>query len=316
MSTPPIFDAAREPGGDSSGDAGFGGRGLNARVHQNGRRPDRVFSSVEVPGPSSESSRLDVLLVGDAQHHEFRDAVDWLRKRTNLSLAETVDRAIEQNKERGEHWHTVFFAQSRPGQLSAGDMERMARAFPLAHYVALLGSLCEGESRSSLSWLGMARVYWHQFPTRGRSELQPGPHPTSWQLPRTASDVERTEAVLARRLPKASGLIVVFTREALLFEALSAACRKVGYATTWCWNDRCHGFHGATAAIWDGTFQGRVDFEQLNRISTGLAAAPVIALLAFPRHDHVRRARENGASAVVSSPFMLPDLWNVLRELS
>ncbi|MFO7905921.1 MAG: hypothetical protein ACQESR_07260 [Planctomycetota bacterium] len=316
MSKLPIFDTSRETARDSSGDASVRGRGVASGSHQQGRRSDRVFCSPEVHAPSSESSRLDVLLIGDANHHEFRDAVDWLRKRTNLSLAKTVDQAIKQSEEGGEHWHTVFFAQSRPGQLSVGDVERMTRSFPLAHYVALLGSLCEGESRSSMAWPGMARIYWHQFPTRVFSELRRSAHPTSWQLPRTASDLERTAAMLATLPSQASGLIVVFTRDAFLFEALSAACGKIGHATTWCWNDRCLGVHGATAAIWDGTFQGQVDFEQLSRITTDLADVPVIALLAFPRHDHLRQARESGARAVIPTPFMLPDLWNVLRELS
>lgn len=315
MSTPPIVDESHETEKDLSTEAGARDSVVACSSHPNRRQSDRVLSGPEGRASSSENPRLDVLLIGDTEHHEFRAAVEWLRKRTNLSLAETVDQALTWSEKNGKHWHTVFFAQSRPGQISAGETERMMRVFPLPHYVALLGSLCEGQPRGSMSWPGMARVYWHQFPARGFSELPPAPQPTSWQLPRTASDLERTEAMLARLPARTSGLIVIFTRQALLFEALSAACRKIGYATTWCWNDRCHGFHGATAAIWDGTFQGQVDFQQLNRVTAHLTDLPVLALLAFPRHDQLRQARENGARAVIPTPFMLPDLWNVLREL-
>ena len=212
-------------------------------------------------------------------------------------------------------WHTVIFAQARPGQFSAGDVELVSRRFPLAHYVALLGSLCEGETRSGHPWPGVVRVYWHQFLARCESELRVSLFPTSWQLPRTASDVERTESVFERPQDPASGMIVVFTRNASLFDALSAACQTIGYSCVWCSNQRRRNFHGAVAAIWDGETQGQIDFLQLSRITAELPEVPVIALLGFPRHDQVLQAQAHGARAVVSSPFLLPDLWNAIRAV-
>jgi hypothetical protein len=254
-----------------------------------------------------------VLLIGNVGHHEFRDAVGWLRRSTGLATADTIDHAFDVTEGRGGGWHTVIFAQARPGQFSARDVERVSRAWPLAHYVALLGSLCEGETRSGTPWPGVARVYWHQFLARCESELRSGSPPGSWQLPRTASDAERTETMFAVAPDPRSGLIAVFTPDALLFDGLSLACRGVGYATVWCPNERRCSLRGAVAAIWDGTFQGRTDFGRLRRLPAQVAGVPVIALLAFPRHDQAREARKNGAAAIVSCPFMLPDLWNVIR---
>lgn len=260
-----------------------------------------------------DRNRLAVLLVGDGDHHEFREAVGWLCDHTILARARTVDQALELAKESGRCWRTVIVAQARPAAFSSSNIERLGRAFPLAHYVALLGSFCEGDPGNRGPCPGMVRVYWHQFLARCQSELGRSSRVSSWELPRTASEPERTETTLAALPPPASGVVAIFTPSALLFDGLSAACQKVGYATLWCPGDRRHGFGGATAAIWDGTFQGRVDFEQLNRISNRLVDVPVIALLSFPRHDQVRRARTSGADAVVSSPFMLVDIWNAIR---
>lgn len=272
--------------------------------------------STHCQAASFEKGRPDVLLIGDLYHHEFREAVGWLKKRANLSLSVTVDEAFERSEHRARCWHTVIFAQSRPGQFSAFDINRVTRSFPLAHCVALLGSLCEGESRSGNPWPGMARVYWHEFVARGPSELTASSPPRSWQLPRTASELERTEVMLATTPVKTSGMLVVFSQNASLFDAISSACQKIGYSTTWCWNDRCRVFRGADAAVWDGTFQGRIDYQELSRITSALSPVPVVALLSFPRHDHWRKARENGARSMISAPFMLPDLWNVLQEVS
>jgi len=254
-----------------------------------------------------------VLLIGNWGHHEFREAVGWLNRHTGLATADTIDHAFDLTEERGACWHTVILAQARPGQFSARDVERVGRAWPLSHFVALLGSFCEGETRSGTPWPGVARVYWHQFLARCESQPRPGSALRIWQLPRTASDAERTEAMFAVAPDPCSGLIAVFTPDALLFDGLSLACRRVGYATAWCPNERRCSLHGAIAAVWDGTFQGRADFGRLRCLHAQLAGVPIIALLAFPRHDQVREARENGAAAIVSSPFMLPDLWNVIR---
>ena len=251
-----------------------------------------------------------VLLLGDAEHREFSDPLNWLRANTNLQVTGTIDEAVDSG---AGDWHTLIFAQARPGRFSTRDIERVSRAFPLAHYVALLGSLCEGEMRRGGAWPGVVRVYWHQFLARCRSELKVSLRPTSWQLPRTASEVERTETLLASAPAPSTGLVVIFTRDATLFDALSFACQGAGYSTVWCSNDRHRTFQGAVAAVWDGVTQGRIDFPQLGRITTQMANCPVIALLAFPRYDQVEQAREQGARAVVSTPFMLPDLWTALR---
>lgn len=256
--------------------------------------------------------RPKILLIGDAKHREFHASVRWLRDETELSIAATVPSALQLDEHEAERWHTVIFAQARPGQFSRRDVEWISREIPLAHYVALLGSLCEGEAHHGGPWPGVVRVYWHQFLDRCRSELRLDLQPTSWQLPRTASEAERVEALMRNQPECGGGQVVVFTRSALLFDGLAAGCRAVGLSTVWSSHERRRNFQGAVAAIWDGTGQEAIDYDRLASITRQLPGMPVIVLMDFPRFDQVQRAQAHGARAVVSCPFMLPDLWTAL----
>ncbi len=255
-----------------------------------------------------------MLLIGEADHHELRDALDWLRQHTHLKVAGSIDQALEYSRSESATWHTVVFAQPRPGMFAPRDIDRMSRALPLAHFVALLGSLCEGETRSGQPWPGVVRVYWHQWPTRCATELRMGIEPTSWQLPRTSSEIERTQWMLQRGVPQGEGLVAIFTRQAVLFDALAAACRVAGYASVWCASDQRPIFQGASVALWDGATLDDADLQQLHRITTQLPQVPVIALIGFPRYDQLQRVRQCGAVSLVSCPFLLPDLWTAISD--
>jgi hypothetical protein len=138
-----------------------------------------------------ELQRPRVLIVGDYEHHEFTFACNWLKQHTELSAAESVAQTLNKFPTRQRDWHVVVFAQGRPGQIKDREVEQLAQQCPLASLVALLGSWCEGETRSGNPWPGVFRVYWHQFPAQCQQQLILGDSTTSWQLPRTASAVER-----------------------------------------------------------------------------------------------------------------------------
>ena len=210
----------------------------------------------------------------------------------------------------------VIFAQARPGQFSAGDMERVSRQLPLAHQVTLLGSLCEGETRSGHPWPGMTRVFWYQFLPRYRDLLESGQTPQSWKLPRTASDVERRSADLEPPSQTADHLVAIFTSSAVSFDGLADACQAGGYTAAWCRDEQTCGFRGAIAGIWDAAASGDLDYDQLRRIVARVPGLPLIILWSFPRIDQVQTAHQHGAAAVLSTPYLLTDLWHTIRDVS
>jgi CheY-like chemotaxis protein len=262
------------------------------------------------------TGRPSVLLIGPREFHEFAAAVAWLRSHTELDAVGSVTEALDRCASQPVGWHCVVICQSRPGQFSQQDIDRLNRALPLSHHIALLGSCCEGETRSGRPWPGVVRVYWHQWLARGPSELRSDVAPTSWQLPRTSSDAERVDFALRAAPTPADGLIAIYTGQAVFFQALARACRIAGYSSVWTTTRTWWRLDGAAAVLWHAWAPDGGEFEQLRHIATSSPRVPVVALFGFPRHDHVRRAKECGAAAVLSVPFLLPDLWNTLRELA
>jgi CheY-like chemotaxis protein len=257
-----------------------------------------------------------VLLVGAIDFHEFREAVGWLRAHTQLDAVPTVAAALERAENRQAYWHTIVIAQSRPGEFVQQDVDQLSRTMPLAQLTALLGSCCEGESRSGRPWPGVVRVYWHQFAARAATELRRDDTATSWQLPRTASDAERTDHALHGTTPSADGLIAICTRQAVFFDALACACRVAGYSTVWTTSEQGWRAQDAVAMLWHGQLHTESEFQQIQRMAAQSPQTPLVVLLGFPRFDQVQRATAAGAAAVLPIPFQLPDLWYTLREVT
>jgi CheY-like chemotaxis protein len=84
----------------------------------------------------------------------------------------------------------------------------------------------------------------------------------------------------------------------------------------WVAEQRRRVFAGAVAAIWDGTSHGQVDFDHLRLVVSQLPDVPVLALLGFPRYDQQQQARACGACGVLATPFLLPDLWESLHQMT
>ncbi len=261
-----------------------------------------------------ENGPPSVLLIGDAEHHELRPAKRWLQSHVRLQLADSVAQVLALAPPYVADWQTIVLAQTRPGQFSLRDVERLSHIVPLAHFVALLGSHCEGETRSGQPWPGVVRVYWHQWLVRCEAELVSRIEPTSWQLPRTSSEVERTQCLLQRAAARHDGLLAIYTRKAVLFDALAAACRRVGYTSVWCVREQRRIVEGAVAAIWDAETADEASVQQLARITRHLGTTPVVAVMGFPRFDQVQRLLSSGVASVVSLPLQLPDLWTALRQ--
>ncbi len=253
-----------------------------------------------------------ILLIGDHQHRELAEPVAWLSRHTQLTLAASVAHGLQA----GPHFQGVVLAQTRPGQIAGSDVDRISQAYPLARLIALLGSWCEGETRTGKPWPGVTRVYWHQWRAGCDRELRFGGDPTAWQLPRTSTEVERALYALLRPPPSAAGKLAVFTRRASLYRALSDACTMAGYQTTWIRRSQdSHASH-STAILWDGGAGEEHDFAQLQELVAVAAPARVVALMGFPRFDDVQRARLCGAADLLAVPLQLPDLWSVLQRLT
>jgi hypothetical protein len=268
---------------------------------------------------------ISVLFVGDSERTEFAAIFQWLRDHSQAIAAPDFAAALRQLETSDGDSELIVLAQSWPGQFSPKQIERLRRLAPLARMSELLGSWCEGESRTGRPPGGTLRNYWHQWLPRMAPEFQRaarGERPV-WSLPTTATEDERLLATaeaatpaLTTTAPTATtrGLIAILLRNAAMAQTLCDTCAERGYASIWLPEGRGTYLAGVQAAIWDAPPAVDSWAGTLANVRRDLKGAPIIALANFPRVEDIERLRAAGAAAVVSKPFWLDDLfWQVER---
>lgn len=250
-----------------------------------------------------------MLIVGDTGRREFRTALG------DATACATADEAAAL-LERGECApEVIVLVEARPGEIAQAAVDRLRRLAPLARIVGLLGSWCEGETRTGRPWPGVIRLYWHQWRPRARLALEQlaaaGCSP--WALPATATDEERLLCAAERPLPTRAGLVAVHTASFETAEFLLDACGRCGYAPVWVRPGQALRMRGAAAGIFDVRELDAREQDRLRAFADALRPAPVVLLMDFPRIDDFLAASAAGAAAVLSKPLTLDDLWDALQ---
>jgi len=239
-----------------------------------------------------------VRLIGDVSHADFRDAVALLRD--DAHLLATADMPPE----------LVVVAQSRPGAVDASIASDVRRSSPLAGFVALVGSWCEGEMRTGKPWPGVERLYWYQFPSWWKRQL------ALRAAGRCPDWARREEPRLRIATRQNAGLIAINAGYRDTANAIADVLQRAGYSTV-CQSAGRPGatLRGAVAGIWDGGHLNEREAEQLSKVCRRLAieGTPVAALLDFPRRDSIDRALRLGAACVLGKPWANHDLIELLQ---
>ncbi|HEX5470755.1 MAG TPA: hypothetical protein VFW73_02660 [Lacipirellulaceae bacterium] len=256
-----------------------------------------------------------VQLIGQANHPDFRDAIDLLRSEACLVDDATLLPEL------------VVVAHSRPDAMRTDELDSVRRASPLASIVALLGSWCEGEMRTGRPWPGAHRVFWYEFPAwwarqmhlRATGQCPDWARPVNFGL-RTALGSVSADCGFSTtepgRINTRVGLVIVRTPVRESAEAISAVLDNAGYATAWQRPGRYYApIRGAMAGVWDGGQLNAREALEIAELCDELQrdGAPVVALLDFPRRDSVDRALQIGAAAVLGKPWMRSELLAVLE---
>jgi len=261
----------------------------------------------------------EVLLVGDTETSEFAAVREDLASTCHLTEVPDAQAALTALQSGSCAPAAIVLAQRYPGQLSDSDIDRLWRAAPLARILCLLGTWCEGESRTGRPFAGPVRVYWHQWSARWGQELarlRAGLCPT-WGLPPTATDEERLMQAAREPAPQGQGLVVLVSRHPAVADLLGEACRQAGYATV-CETSVPHRprFQGAKAVVFDATDCEGEEARELDALASALPKVPILALMDFPRLEDRHRAIAHGATAVLAKPLLLDDLCWLLETLT
>jgi CheY-like chemotaxis protein len=262
-------------------------------------------------------SQLFILVLGNTDRSEFRDPVSELRSLGRVTIAKDVSSAVDLISGGEVVPDVVVVAQAFPGQFSADAIDRLRRAAPLARVVGLLGTWCEGETRTGWPWPAAIRVYWHQWQPQCEQELGriAAGKASTWALPITAGDEERLLAASHQRLLTKNGHIAISTPLFDMQDWLQRICRSRGYSTSWIRPHQSVERGQVTAAIFDADECSGKELDALKRLVDAIDPAPVVALMDFPRVESRDRALAAGARAVLSKPLLVDDLFWQLDRL-
>ncbi len=261
-------------------------------------------------------TRRRILFIGDTAHHEFREAIAWLREYCELTVASHITQACDHLAIVNDSIDSIVVAAARPGMISQHDINSLIRRSPLTPIVGLMGGWCEGEMRTGDPWRGVTRVYWHQFVPRMGEELIGQHQRRRLSVPRTFTEAElhNIPSVLPNLI--SAGLVVIRATKLDSYEAIAEACQALGHSTVW-ESPRQPAFpQGAVAAIWDSEASIESERQQVREFAKRVLPAPTLAIIGFPRQSDRELAVELGVSAVVSKPYLLQEVWAELIRVT
>jgi hypothetical protein len=227
----------------------------------------------------------------------------------------------------------VLLAQGRPGVDSQTDVERLREVAPLTRIIVVAGTWCEGELRTGWPLTGVIRLYWYEFAAwwrAGLKRLARGAAPP-WADP--LYDVRAGQVLrfdFAEREPRIhspqaphDGVVAIVTTDFAAFEALSLGLAALGWNCSWQPRHRATDRQSMPklapiAGIWDGGQLGDSEIQNLEAFCGRLQPfkAPVVALLDFPRAEHIWQAAAAGAGGVLNKPYQLALLHDELTGLA
>ena len=312
--------------------------------------PSTALSPIALDEPPAETaSALVAWSVGPWQCGEFAVLQTVLGALAEWPHVATLADAIELLDGHAAPPEVLLLAQPRPGFYSAVDAAAVARVAPLTRLVVVAGTWCEGELRTGHPLPGTTRLYWYHFEAwwrRGFAARAAGACPP-WADPladsrqsspgfgQTASSigahgVDSVEARLANGAPlapPADSCVAVDTGDYESFESLRIALRPFGWRCVWQPRHRPEVWDSAratgglahpepVAGIWDGGQLSPLELQQLAQFAERLSGrrAPVIALLDFPRAEHVAATAAAGATAVIGKPYLVDGVAGELAQ--
>lgn len=265
---------------------------------------------------------FNLLVTGDYWHQDFQSVL----QRTGSAAITFIplDACLQHSQSDGS-LDLVVIAAARRDQFSAQAIEQLRECFFPTPVIALLGSWTEGEVRSGTPWLGIPRVYWHQWPAlfawfehQRSADSQAG-----WQLPATASIGDRIRHDTAANLPGLTtpeGISETVGISALTsdsFLALADAVHTLGGIPAWLEQLEWNALDPIATKLvcvdadgWSPALKQRIQW-----IDSFLPDARMIVTANFPRQSDVEQLHAAGVAEVVSKPFELAGLAAILEKL-
>ncbi len=211
----------------------------------------------------------------------------------------------------------MWIAQSHPGEFLESEIQQLQAAAPLSRVCVLLGSWCEGETRSGRPWPGVARVYTHQLWARLRSEDWQRAAATGEAPWATLPTISPEETGLRRGevpLPQLTGQAVICGDDRANRTALADLCRAMGLQTDDCHTPDSCPQRNPDLVLYDAHRDRKRRRAELQRLGEHWPAVPILTLIGFPRADEIREACAAGCCHVLGQPYLVDDLVACIRD--
>lgn len=266
-----------------------------------------------------------LLVSGEFWHKDFADLISKVEVPTTLIPGEKLGQLLAP----AEPYSMVLIAQSRRGSISQTFINHVRNLYPHCPIVVLLGSWCEGESRSGNPLQGVVRMYWHEwnglYSSLSTRLTMHGIHlPNSLNNRRPQellmSGAEQTDTACQEQLPQLAEPCVIGVSALTLcqYETLEEPLRALGASPVWIeqatWR-ACEPQEIAAVCL-DSDGIGELLYGRVELAREIIPTAPLILTLNFPRKDELNDLRaELNVKAVVSKPFDLHALWQALHKV-
>ncbi len=246
--------------------------------------------------------RLRILVTGDYRQCEFSDRLQSLvtEYRDHDFQFTDLDQAVAAELEPDIPYDVVLVAQSRRNQFSQSQIDELCRLNPLAARVIIVGSWCEGETRSGVPLNGMHRIFIRDWDAEYASLLQAIIETGTSRLSRPA-----TETIADRLMDDDSAIeqtgplnVAVHACSRELFGAVQEFCSARGWTAK-----RVESADKCDVAIVECYYS----IDEAIQVVTDhplLKNKPFVAICGFPRdHDRETLATLKQPSQVLGKPF-------------
>lgn len=271
---------------------------------------------------STPSHTVEAWLVGgwsSGEFHALRSELPELKEFPHVESLEAANRRIAEQECAPE---LLLVALPRPGTLGQDEVDTFARLSPLTRIVSVAGTWCEGELRTGRPLTGVVRVYWHELPVWWRSAmsaLSAGKSPP-WSAA-LDNPLAGREIVQPAKLEECTGQIIIDAVDFAVFSTLDAVLSAYGWNCEWQPRHRPEKWSLLTAnncvAIWDGSQLDADELENLQAFVKRMSGQEisVVALLDFPRGEHLRLAQDLGVAEIIAKPYQVAGLMQILDRI-
>jgi hypothetical protein len=262
---------------------------------------------------------LRALLIGEDGQAEFRAAVESLASTTNLTRAPDVKAALADFDDDAPP-DLIVVAQPYSGRQQELALEPLRARAPLARVIVLLGSWCEGETRSGLPIAGAVRIYWHQWTARWEQELArlAADRCPAWGLPVTATDDDRLLHFGDDKFPQLQGTAAIVAQPET-GHWLADVCRKLGLAPLALAARETRGRKrpACDLLIFEASALAYDTRDEALRWARGWREVPSLALCDFPRLEDREAWAAAEVNVVLAQPVLVDDLrWHIAAQLN